>query len=452
MNKDLTVGTPWKVIAKFSLPVIGGNLFQLFYTMADTIIVGKALGADALAAVGVTTTVVNFELCFIQGFTGGFGILLGQAFGEKSQSKMKDSVSASWILSIIFSILLTAVLCLLANPILQKLNTPLDIYERAYDYLFIMFLGTSATVFYNMISNMLRALGDSRMPLYFLIFSSVLNVVLDIIFIVPLGLDVAGAALATVIAQFVSAFLCMVFAGKKFEVLRIKRDIWKFKKDPIVRHIKIGFPMGFQMSVMYIGVLAMQWAVNSVGTSAIAGYTAANKVEQISILINTAVSIGLANYVAQNFGARKWQRIRHGVTSCLIMISVLNMAMAVLILAGKGLVVPLFVSNPTAEIVKYSDIYLWVVAPFYIILGELVVYRTAIQSMDNSWGPFGACIIELIARISCAIFAATYFGYTAVCFSTPFAWITATIWLVVVYFAVEYRKLKKYEEKERVNE
>ena len=210
--------------------------------------------------------------------------------------------------------------------------------------------------------------------------------------------------------------------------------------------------MGFQMSVMYIGVLAMQWAVNSVGTSAIAGYTAANKVEQISILINTAVSIGLANYVAQNFGARKWQRIRHGVTSCLIMISVLNMAMAVLILAGKGLVVPLFVSNPTAEIVKYSDIYLWVVAPFYIILGALVVYRTAIQSMDNSWGPFGACIIELIARISCAIFAATYFGYTAVCFSTPFAWITATIWLVIVYFIVECKKLKKYEEKERVNE
>ncbi len=404
-------------------------------------------GADALAAVGVTATVVNFELCFIQGFTGGFGILLGQAFGEKSQSKMKDSVSASWILSIIFSLLLTAVLCLLANPILQKLNTPLDIYERAYDYLFIMFLGTSATVFYNMISNMLRALGDSRMPLYFLIFSSVLNVVLDIIFIVPLGLDVAGAALATVIAQFVSAFLCVIFAGRHFEVLKIKKDIWKFKKSPIVRHIKIGFPMGFQMSVMYIGVLAMQWAVNSVGTSAIAGYTAANKVEQISILINTAVSIGLANYVAQNFGARKWQRIRHGVTSCLIMVSVLNVAMAVLLLAGKGFVVPLFVSNPTAEIVKYSDIYLWVVAPFYIILGALIVYRTAIQSMDNSWGPFGACIIELIARISCAIFAATYFGYTAVCFSTPFAWITATTWLVAVYFAVEYRKLKKYEER-----
>lgn len=281
MEKDLTTGKPWKVIAQFSLPVILGNLFQLFYTLADTIIVGKTLGASALAAVGATATIVYFELCFIQGFTGGCGILLGQAFGERSKRKMQESVSATWILNIVLTIVLTIVLCALVHPILGWLNTPADIYNRTYDYLFIMFLGTGATVFYNMISNMLRALGDSRTPLYFLVLSSLLNVVLDIVFIVPFKMDVAGAAWATVLAQLLSAVLCIFFAGKKFEILKLRKETWKIEKEPILRHIKIGFPMGFQLSVMCIGQLAMQAAVNGIGTNAIAGYTAANKVDQL---------------------------------------------------------------------------------------------------------------------------------------------------------------------------
>ena len=191
-TKDLTQGTPWKVIAGFSLPVIGGNLFQLFYTLADSMIVGRTLGADALAAVGATATIVYFVLCFIQGLTGGCGILLGQAFGAGNEKQVRESVSASVWISALFTIVLTVLCCSMVHPILRMLNTPVDIYDRTYTYLFIIFLGNGATVFYNMISNILRALGDSRTPLYFLIFSSLLNVVLDVVFIVPFG-DRAGA-------------------------------------------------------------------------------------------------------------------------------------------------------------------------------------------------------------------------------------------------------------------
>lgn len=316
-TKDLTQGTPWKVIAGFSLPVIGGNLFQLFYTLADSMIVGRTLGADALAAVGATATIVYFVLCFIQGLTGGCGILLGQAFGAGNEKQVRESVSASVWISALFTIVLTVLCCSMVHPILRMLNTPVDIYDRTYTYLFIIFLGNGATVFYNMISNILRALGDSRTPLYFLIFSSLLNVVLDVVFIVPFDMDVAGAAWATVLAQAISAALCIVFALKRFTILHLSAREWRFSAETAWRHLKVGFPMGFQMSVMCIGQLAMQAAVNRIGTSAIAGYTAANKVDQLSVLVDNAVGIGIANYVAQNYGAGKMDRIKKGVWHCI---------------------------------------------------------------------------------------------------------------------------------------
>ena len=449
MAKDLTKGKPWKIIAQFSLPVIGGNLFQLFYTLADSVIVGKTLGAEALAAVGATTTIVYFELCFIQGFTGGFGILLGQAFGEKNDKKMKDSVSSSWILSLMFTVLLTLVLGLFTHPILEWMNTPGDIYDRTYSYLFIMFMGTGATVLYNMISNMLRALGDSKTPLYFLVFSSLLNIVLDIVFIAVFGWDVAGAAIATVLSQLLSAVLCILAAARRFELLRLSRETLRPCGKALKAHLKIGCPMGFQMSLMCIGQLAMQAAVNGIGTSAIAGYTAATKVDQLSVLVNNAVGIAIANYVAQNFGARQWQRIRTGVASCFVMLSVLNLIMGSILLLGKGFVVPLFVNNPTKEIIYYSDGFLWTVVPFYLLLGALMVYRTSIQSMGNTWAPFAACIIELGARVFCSMIAAAHLGYRAICFSTPFAWITALILLLPVYFVVENRRMRQLEAGEK---
>lgn len=223
MSKDLTQGRPFRVLLQFSLPVIAGNLFQLFYTLADTVIVGRTLGAQALAAVGSTTIVIYFVLCFVQGFTGGFGICLAQRFGARDENGQRSSAAVSWLLSAGFAVIITVLFCALAHPILRWMHTPEDIYAEAYSYMFIVLLGTGATVFYNMISNMLRSLGDSRTPLFFLIFSALLNVVLDLVFILPLGMGVAGAAWATVLSQLLSAVLCTIVGMQDFDVLRTRR-------------------------------------------------------------------------------------------------------------------------------------------------------------------------------------------------------------------------------------
>ena len=440
---DLTTGNPFRSLLKFAIPVILGNLFQLFYTLADSVIVGKTLGADSLAAVGSTSIIIYFVFCFINGFTGGFGICLGQKCGAKDEKGMRKSVAVSALLSIAFTVVLTLICCLLSHQILRWMQIPADISGEAYDYMFVVLLGTGATVFYNMISNMLRALGDSKTPLYFLVFSSVLNIFLDILFIVPFHMGVAGAAWATILSQFLSAVLSLVVGLKNFPILHLHRDDFTDLKDTAVLHLKTGFPMGFQMSVMCIGQLAMQGAVNALGTEAIAGYTAATKVDQFSVLMNAAFGIAISNYVAQNYGAGLWDRIRKGTAACLLQTSIANALMCVMIIFGRHLVVPMFVTQPTAEIIWYSDYYLMTVAPFYLLLGVLQIYRSAIQSMGNSWTPFTACIIELIFRITSTTVFAGIIGYVGICFATPFAWIGASALLVPVYWHEILKRRKK---------
>ncbi len=439
MAKDLTKGSPFKVLHQFSLPVIGGNLFQLFYTLADTVIVGRTLGTKALAAVGSTTIIIYFVLCFIQGFTGGFGICLAQRFGAQDVKGQRESIAVSWLLSVCFTVGITALFCGISHSILRWMQTPADIYAQAYDYMFVVLLGTGATVFYNMISNILRSLGDSKTPLLFLIFSALLNVALDVIFIVPLRMGVAGAAWATVLAQLLSALLCTMVGLWNFDVLRTRREDFSEWKKTAVSHLKIGFPMGFQMSVMCIGQLAMQAAVNAIGSVAIAGYTAATKVDQLSVLMNNAFGIALSSYVAQNYGAGKYQRIRDGVRASLIQTESCNVLMCVLLLATRNWIVPLFLEEPTAEVIRYSSQYLFAVAPFYLILGLLLVYRTAVQSMGNSKAPFAACIIELVMRIAgtfglSAFLARFGMRYIGICLAHPLAWSGATILLIPIYY------------------
>lgn len=436
MEKDLTRGKPARVLFRFALPVIGGNLFQLFYTLADSVIVGRTLGADALAAVGSTSIIIYLVLCFIQGFTGGFGICLGQRFGAKDRAGMERSVRISWLLSLFFTVVLTAVCCLLAHPILRWMQTPDAIYAAAYDYMFVILLGTGATIFYNMISNMLRALGDSRTPVIFLVVSSLGNVALDILFIVPLKMGVAGAAWATVLSQLISAILCTVVGVRNYPVMRQRlSSLWmKEWRLEAATHLKIGFPMGFQMSVMCIGQLAMQAAVNALGPSAIAGYTAATKVDQFSVLMNNAIGIAAANYVAQNYGAKLYDRIREGVRAALIQLTTANVLMAALMLVCRRQVVSLFIGAPTAAVVEYAVGYLVAVAPFYPLLGFLLIYRSAEQSMGDSRSPFMACMIELVLRVAATTFLSRLIGYTGVCLASPLAWLGAIALLIPVYY------------------
>ncbi|MDO5807916.1 MAG: MATE family efflux transporter [Lachnospiraceae bacterium] len=431
---DLTVGNPFRSLLKFAIPVILGNLFQLFYTLADSVIVGKTLGADSLAAVGSTSIIIYFVFCFINGFTGGFGICLGQRCGAKDEKGMRKSVAVSTILSIAFTVVLTLLCCLFAHEILYLMQIPADISDEAYDYMFVVLLGTGATVFYNMISNMLRALGDSKTPLYFLVFSSILNIFLDLFFILVFHMGVAGAAWATILSQFLSALLSLLVGLKNFQVLHLRREDFRDLNASIRLHLKTGFPMGFQMSVMCIGQLAMQAVVNSLGTAAVAGYTAASKADQLSVLVNNAMMTAISNYVAQNFGAGKTERIRMGVRACLIQTEAFNILMCAGILLLRHPIVRMFLSDPTSEIYHYSDVYLTIVAPFYLLLGLLAVYRTSIQSMQNGRAPFLACMIELVMRLAATVWLSSFIGYTAVCIASPLAWFGACALLIPCYY------------------
>lgn len=431
---DLTKGKPFGSLLRFAIPVILGNLFQLFYTLADSVIVGKTLGADSLAAVGSTSIIIYFVLCFINGFTGGFGICLGQRCGARDERGMRKSIAVSTILSVIFAVVLTVLCCAISHQIIRWMKIPADIAEEAYAYMFVVLLGTGATVFYNMISNILRALGDSKTPLYFLVFSSVLNIFLDILFILPLGMGVAGAAWATILSQFLSAVLSLQVGMRRFEVLHLRKADFENLGNAMAAHLKTGFPMGFQMSVMCIGQLAMQMVVNSLGTAAVAGYTAASKADQLSVLVNNAMMTAISNYVAQNFGAGNRERIRQGVRASLIQTETFNVLMCAGILLLRHPIVELFMSNPTKEIYHYSDAYLTIVAPFYVILGLLAVYRTTIQSMQNGWAPFAACMIELVMRIAATVGLVGILGYTSVCIASPMAWFGACALLIPCYY------------------
>ena len=386
MVKDLTAGSPARTVFAFTLPIIGGNLFQLFYTLADTVIVGRTMGAEALAAVGSTGTFIYFILCFVQGLTGGFGICIGQRFGARSEVGVRRSIAASALLSLAFTAVLTLFGCLAAHPIIRWMDTPPEIYGMAYDYMFAVMLGTGATVAYNLVSNVLRALGDSRTPLYFLIFSSFLNIALDIIFIVPLGMGVAGAAWATVLSQLVSAALCALYGARNFRELRVLGNDWHRSPLLFKNHLRLAFPMGFQMSVMCVGLLAMQTAVNGLGAEAVTGFTAATKV-----------------------------------------------VMGAIMLLGRAYVVPLFIDDATAAVNAAAYGYLFVVVPFYPLLGLLCIYRSALQSMDDARTPFAACVSELVMRVTAAFVLARFFGYAGICFATPLAWMGALAFLAPVW-------------------
>ena len=262
----------------------------------------------------------------------------------------------------------------------------------------------------------------------------ILNIFFDILFIVPFHMGVAGAAWATILSQFLSAVLSLVVGLKNFPILHLHREDFTDLKDTAVLHLKTGFPMGFQMSVMCIGQLAMQAVVNSLGTAAVAGYTAASKADQLSVLVNNAMMTAISNYVAQNFGAGRWDRIRQGVRACLIQTEAFNLIMCIGILLLRHPIVRMFLSDSTKEIYHYSDMYLTIVAPFYFVLGLLAVYRTSIQSMQNGKAPFAACMIELVMRIAATVGLSGIIGYTSVCIASPMAWIGACALLIPVYY------------------
>lgn len=433
MTKDMTTGNPVKLILFFSIPLLIGNVFQQFYSMVDTIIVGRYVEVQALAAVGVTGSLSFLILGFTFGLTGGFSVIIAQRFGANDEDGLRKSVATSTILSIISTIIITLASMLSAKPVLSLMNTPDDIINDATIYIIIIYAGTCATVFYNMIAGILRSLGDSKTPLYFLILSSILNIILDLFFILNFNMGVRGAAYATVIAQGISDILCLIYALKKYPILRLKKEDWIWDKNFALKHLNVGIPMALQFSITATGVMVLQTALNAFGSTVIAAYTAASKVEQIVTQPGISFGTTMATYCGQNLGAGKYDRIKEGVKKgSIITIMVSIIAAVVLFVFGKSLST-LFISSDQIEALNYSKQYLNTVAAFLPILGMLFIYRNSLQGIGDAFIPMMAGVAELVARVIVAFTLPAFIGYIGICLASPFAWIGATIPMAIKY-------------------
>ena len=443
MTNDMTTGNPVKLILLFSIPLLIGNIFQQFYSMVDTIIVGRFVGVEALAAVGTTSSMVFLVNGFVMGLTSGFAVLISQKYGAKDEAGVKKAVASSITLSIIATIIVTFISVISAKPLLALMNTPSNIMKDASTYIIILYAGNVAIIFYNMMAAILRALGDSKTPLYFLIVSSVLNIILDLVLIINFKMGVAGAAYATVISQGVSALLCVIYTYKKYKILRLKKEDFKVKKKYYRKHLKIGIPMALQFSITAIGIMTVQSAINIFGSTVIASYAASSKVLQLVMQPATTLGVTMATYCGQNIGAKRYDRIKLGVKKC-VQISIITSLISamVLIFLGKYFVM-MFVSTPDAEILSYAQQVLNISAIFFIPLGLIFVYRNALQGIGDSFIPMMAGVYELVARAVVAFTLPKVLEFMGICLADPVAWFAAVIPLAYTYYKRE--KSFKYE-------
>lgn len=434
MVKDLTEGKPLRLILMFSLPLVLGNLFQQFYSMADTIIVGKCIGVSALAAVGATGSLNFLIMGFATGTCSGLTIPMAQFFGAKDEKNLRQSAANSLYVVAAITVVLTTLTMLFTRQILELMQTPADILQGSYDYIIVIFAGMGATLLYNLLSGMLRALGDSRTPLYFLVIASLLNVGLDFLFIEFFGMNVEGAAWATVISQAISALLCFGYIVWKFPILRLRREDWRFSWQHIGKMLGIGIPMGLQFSLTAVGSILLQSAVNTLGSGVVAAITAATRVQMILTQPMETLGITLATYCGQNLGAMKLKRIRTGVRQATwVGLGYTVAAFFIAVLAGQSIAL-LFLDAGETEILGMVSHFLFINGCFYPMLILIFLYRNSLQGLGFALPAMIAGIFELVGRAAVAFGLVGVFGFNAVCFANPVAWVMANILLLPVYF------------------
>ena len=447
MEKDMTTGSPGKMIFNFTMPIFIGNIFQQFYNMADTVIVGKFVGNAALAAVGACGTLTFLIIGFLQGVTAGFTVVTAQHFGAGNMKAMRKSVATGAVLTTIVSVILTFLSMISMEKVLHLMNTPSDMYKEAYGYIMVICGGIAAQALYNYLASVLRALGDSKRPLYFLVIAALLNIILDLVFIIVFGMGAAGAAYATVIAQGISGVLCLIYIGKKVQALHLHKEDWEMDGSLIGWQLKIGLPMAFQYSITAIGTIVVQSCLNILGSTAAAGFAAASKIEQVFTQAYVALGTTMATYCAQNMGAGKYTRIRKGFKSAtLIGFGYAIVTGAIIFLGGKYMTV-FFVSENVNQIMRYVDIYLRCVSVSFIPLAVVNLYRNGIQGMGYGLLPMTAGIAELIGRSGAALIASHFGSYMGICLASPAAWVLAGTLLLVMYFKIMNGKKDRIEEK-----
>ena len=435
-TNDMTVGNPVSLIIRFMIPMCLGNIFQQFYNIADSIVAGQFLGVDALAAIGSTGSLMFFVTGWLNGLSSGFAILVSQWFGAKQYDKMRHYVAMSICLAAAFAIVMTIGFEALNEPILRLMNSPEDLMGSVKGYMGIIYAGLIVTAAYNSLAAFLRALGDSKSPLYFLIISAVINVFLDILFIVKIGMGVEGCAYATVIAQAISAVCCLIYIIKKFPILHLKKENFEISFTSFRYLLALGIPMGLQFSITAIGTIIVQGAVNIYGPVYMAGFSAAGKLQNIIVTVFVAFGATMATFVGQNRGAGKMDRVKEGMKYTQIMVLIWSViTMIIMFFFGKYMTW-LFIDKSQTDVINVSVTYFHTVFWAYPFLGSIFLYRNGLQGLGYGLVPMLGGVFELVARSAIVMFVAGKTSFAGVCLADPAAWIAALIPLIPYYIYV----------------
>ncbi len=455
MTTDLTRGSPLKRIFFFAMPFLIGNLFQQFYNIADMVIVGRTIGNLAYAAVGSTGSLVWFASGAIQSLTVGFSVVTAHHFGSGDEEKIKESFASAIKLSAVISVALSILCVLCAHPMLTLLRTPETLYQDAYNYIVFIFAGLIVTALFNLLSNMIRALGDSKTPLYFLIIACVVNIALDIVFIRAFGMGTAGAGLATVIAQLISGLLCIVYLIKKHPALHVKKQHFKADLEMDRHLLRIGIPMAFLNMVLSVGSVIVQFVTNGFGDTYVSAQVTGSKIE--SFLTQPLISFGSAVsvFTAQNHGAGNYKRVLEGSKKTLLMCLIwCVIAAAILLPFGKPLIMLIAGSEVSETIVKYAYQYILINTAFTFILSALVVYKSVLQSVDRTTWSMISGFTEILGRGGVALLVVILvngalvsesLGFSIVCLANPMAWLFGLLTVLADYILMrsKFKKLAK---------
>ena len=442
MSTTLTTGRPWRVILAFAVPLLIGNVVQQMYQFADAIVVGRHLGVDSLAAVGATGSLIFLLLGFAWGLSSGFAIPTAQAFGAGDHAAVRRSVATGTVLTGITSIVVTIGGPLVAVPLLELLRTPNVLMPEATAFTQVTFLGGATVMFFNYLSAVIRAIGDSRTPLVFLVISCALNIGLVLLMVGSLDWGVAGAALATVIAQGVSVALCLGYVWRRLPVLHVRRADWRIGRTDIAQHLRLGLPMGFQASIISIGMLAVQVALNALGTDAVAAYTTASRVDSLAVAFLASIGLASSMYTAQNLGGRRPDRIRRGITEALVMALITAVVLGALLVLFGSAIVRLFVGSGSDEVVRLASQMLMINGISYGLLAVLFVLRGVLQGLGHALIPTVTGVIELLMRVVAAIALGGLMGFVGVALSNPLAWAGAVAVLIPAYITA-HRALRR---------
>lgn len=440
---DMTEGTPLKLLVVFTIPMILGNVFQQLYTMVDTMVVGRFVSKDALAAVGATGAIMFLMISVIIGFTVGTAIVTAQNAGAKNTKGIRSIVSTGFYIVVIETIALTVIGNIGIRPALKLLNTPGEILNQADLYLRINFCTCIAPILYNIVSQFMRSLGDSKTPLYALIISSLTNIVLDLVFVIYFHMGVAGVAIATAIAQALSAIYCLVVTYTRFPEYIPQKGEWKVDSKIFKTILKFGIPMSLQNMLVSFGMMFVQSTINSFGTNIVAGYTAGNKVDQIGIQFMNSLGTAVSTYIGQNFGAKKIQRIFDGLKASLLLNVLMAIFLAVVIVCFSKYFVLLFMESKEVEAISVAVRYLVIVSTFYVFCGISQTFQNLLRGVNYVAVPTISSIIELVVKIGISFLFAKQFGYNGIWWAWPISWIVTDVFLFLYYRMKAYSALRK---------